>query len=50
MGAPTDEMGRFVSGVLADTEKTWGTLFQQLGRTYREPTLVLFTGATPTAR
>jgi predicted metalloprotease len=48
-GAPTDEMGRFVSGVLADTEKTWGTLFQQLGRTYRDPTLVLFTGATPTA-
>jgi uncharacterized protein len=48
-GAPTDEMGRFVSGVLADTEKTWGNLFQQLGRTYRDPTLVLFTGATPTA-
>ena len=48
-GAPTDDMGRFVSGVLADTEKTWGTLFQQLGRTYRNPTLVLFTGATPTA-
>ncbi len=49
VGAPADEMGRFVSGVLADTEKTWGTLFQQLGRTYRDPTLVLFTGATPTA-
>ncbi|HTN48275.1 MAG TPA: neutral zinc metallopeptidase [Burkholderiaceae bacterium] len=48
-GAPTDEMGRFVSGVLADTEKTWGTLFQQLGRQYRDPTLVLFAGATPTA-
>jgi uncharacterized protein len=48
-GAPSDEMGRFVSGVLADTEKTWGTLFQQLGRQYQNPTLVLFTGATPTA-
>jgi hypothetical protein len=44
-----DDMGRFVSGVLADTEKTWNTLFRQLGRDYREPTLVLFTGATPTA-
>jgi len=48
-GAPTDDMGRFVAGVLADTEKTWGTLFQQLGRQYRDPTLVLFTGATSTA-
>jgi predicted metalloprotease len=48
-GPLTDPMGQFVSGVLADTEKTWNTLFQQLGRQYREPTLVLFTGATPTA-
>jgi len=48
-GAPTDDMGRFVAVVLGDTEKTWGTLFQQLGRQYREPTLVLFSGATPTA-
>ena len=48
-GPLSDEMGRFVAGVLADTEKTWGTLFQQLGRQYRDPSLVLFTGATPTA-
>jgi predicted metalloprotease len=48
-GPLQDELGKFVSGVLADTEKTWGTLFQQIGRTYREPNLVLFTGATPTA-
>ena len=49
VGAPTDEMGRFVAGVLADTEQTWNTLFRQLGREYQEPRLVLFTGATPTA-
>jgi predicted metalloprotease len=49
LGAPTDELGRFVSVVLADTEKTWNTLFRQLGREYQEPRLVLFTGATPTA-
>jgi hypothetical protein len=49
VGVPTDEMGRFVSGVLADTEQTWQTLFRQLGREYRDPRLVLFTGATPTA-
>jgi predicted metalloprotease len=48
-GPLSDEMGQFVSGVLADTEKTWNTLFQQLGRQYREPVLVLFTEATPTA-
>ena len=40
-----DELGRFVSVVLADTEDTWNVLFQQAGRTYREPTLVLFSGA-----
>ena len=40
-----DELGRFVSVVLADTEDTWNALFQQAGRTYREPTLVLFSGA-----
>ena len=49
LGAPTDEMGRFVSVVLADTEQTWNTLFRQLGRDYQEPRLVLFTDATPTA-
>ena len=49
VGAPSDEMGRFVSVVLADTEQTWNTLFRQLGRDYQEPRLVLFTGATPTA-
>jgi predicted metalloprotease len=49
LGAPADEMGRFVSVVLADTEQTWNTLFRQLGRDYQEPRLVLFTGATPTA-
>jgi predicted metalloprotease len=48
-GPLSDDMGRFVAGVLADTEKTWGTLFQQLGRQYKDPALVLFTGATPTA-
>jgi hypothetical protein len=49
VGEPADDMGRFVAVVLGDTEKTWNTLFQQLGRDYQEPRLVLFTGATPTA-
>jgi predicted metalloprotease len=45
----SDEMARFVSKVLADTEDTWRTIFRQAGRQYQDPKLVLFTGATPTA-
>lgn len=48
-GTPTDEMGRFVSGVLGDTEKTWHGIFNAGGQQYRDATLVLFEGATPTA-
>lgn len=48
-GTPADEMGRFVSGVLADTEKTWHGIFSAGGQQYRDATLVLFEGATPTA-
>ena len=44
-----DEMARFVSKVLADTEDTWREIFRQTGRQYQDPRLVLFTGATPTA-
>ncbi|CAO3414116.1 KPN_02809 family neutral zinc metallopeptidase [Azospirillum argentinense] len=39
-----DELKRFVSVVLADTEDTWAAQFQQLGRTYQDPALVLFSG------
>ena len=44
-----DRMAQFVSVVLADTEDTWGSLFQQMGRTYVEPKLVLFSGAVQSA-
>ena len=47
--APTDPAGQFVSGVLLDTEKTWNTLFKQLGREYREPKVVIFERATRSA-
>jgi predicted metalloprotease len=40
-----DQLAEFVSVVLADTEDTWGVLFKQMGRQYRDPTLVLFSGA-----
>ena len=44
-----DTMGRFVSTVLADTEDVWSNVFRQGGAQYRQPTLVLFRGATSTA-
>jgi predicted metalloprotease len=49
MGTPTDEDGQFVATVLADTEDAWNGIFQAAGRTYREPTLVLFRGTTQSA-
>lgn len=44
-----DQMARFVSVVLADTEDVWQDIFRKQGAQYRDPRLVLFTGATPTA-
>jgi predicted metalloprotease len=44
-----DETAIFVSKVLASTEDVWTAAFQQNGRQYEKPKLVLFTGATPTA-
>ncbi|WP_279481600.1 zinc metallopeptidase [Aureimonas sp. SK2] len=37
-----DETDDFVAVVLGDTEDVWNARFQQMGQTYREPTLVLF--------
>ena len=48
-GEPDPE-GDFVSGVLLETEKTWDVVFrEQLGREYKHPELVLFSGATQSA-
>lgn len=44
--AEQQELGEFVSVVLADTEDTWNGLFaREVGEDYPEPTLVLFTQA-----
>lgn len=40
---------REVRKILAKTEDTWGTLFQQMGNAYQAPRLVLYTRATATA-
>ena len=44
-----DRMAKFVSTVLADTEDVWKDVFTKGGATYKEPRLVMFRGATPTA-
>jgi predicted metalloprotease len=43
------EMGDFVSVVLADIENVWREQFKQMGETYREPKLVLFSGQVESA-
>jgi uncharacterized protein len=40
---------QLVSVVVADTEDAWGELFAAAGRTYEQPTLVLFSGAVQSA-
>jgi predicted metalloprotease len=44
-----NQLAEFVSVVLADTEDTWHTLFNKMGKNYREPNLVLFSGAVESA-
>ncbi len=46
---PQREMIRELRQVLAKTEDAWQAIFKAGGAQYREPKLVVFTGATPTA-
>lgn len=43
-----NDLEEFLSVVLADTEDVWHELFRDEGSTYREPTLVLYSGQTQT--
>jgi uncharacterized protein len=47
--AADDQTKDFIATVLAYTEDTWKDIFARSGRTYREPKLVLFTGAVDSA-
>ena len=47
--AADNQRAQFVKVVLAETEDVWNTLFQQAGKNYVEPTLVLFSGGTQSA-
>jgi predicted metalloprotease len=43
------ELTQFASVVLKETEDTWTTIFKENGKTYRYPTLVLFSNSTESA-
>src|SRR6201747_1508781 len=45
-GAPTDEMGSMISGILGEIDDRWSEIFQARGQTYSGPKIVLFRNAT----
>jgi predicted metalloprotease len=45
-GAPTDEMGNMIAGVLGEIDDRWSEIFQASGQTYTGPKIVLFRNAT----
>ncbi len=42
--AQNDDMKKFVSQVLADTEDTWSGIFESMGKNYERPKLVMYSG------
>lgn len=42
------ELGKMVDAILVDTEDVWHKIFEENGRTYEEPTLVLFRNSVQT--
>lgn len=45
-GAPTDDMGKMISGVLGEIDDRWHEIFQASGQSYSGPRIVLFRNAT----
>ena len=45
-GAPTDEMGSMISGILGEIDDRWSEIFQASGQSYTGPKVVLFRNAT----
>jgi predicted metalloprotease len=45
-GAPTDDMGKMISGVLGEIDDRWHEIFQASGQNYSGPRIVLFRNAT----
>ncbi|NBF09413.1 KPN_02809 family neutral zinc metallopeptidase [Pseudomonas sp. Fl4BN1] len=44
-----DQQAEFVRAILGDTEDTWGQIFQQAGKQYQPPKLILFRGRVNSA-
>jgi uncharacterized protein len=45
-GAPTDEMGSMISGILGEIDDRWSEIFQSRGQSYTGPKIVLFRNVT----
>src|ERR1700728_604524 len=45
-GAPTDQMGNMIAGILGEIDDRWSEIFQASGQTYKGPRIVLFRNAT----
>ena len=45
-GAPTDEMGSMISGILGEIDDRWSEIFQASGKSYSGPKIVLFRNQT----
>src|SRR5215475_1898624 len=45
-GAPSDEMGSMIAGILGEIDDRWSEQFTASGRTYTGPKVVLFRNAT----
>src|SRR5580700_8106855 len=45
-GAPKDEMGSMIAGILGEIDDRWSEIFQASGQSYSGPRIVLFRNAT----
>src|SRR5258706_10016185 len=45
-GAPTDEMGSMIAGILGEIDDRWSEIFKASGQSYTGPKIVLFRNAT----
>src|SRR5262249_57678073 len=45
-GAPTDEMGSMISGILGEIDDRWSEVFAEKGQSFTGPRIVLFRNVT----
>lgn len=49
IGSPEDDAGKFADVVLADTDELWTNIFNENGKRYQRPTMVLFDNSVSSA-